>query len=499
MRRLVWFRADLRVRDNTALWHACGGETAADRPDGGVVGVFTICPRQWREEHDWGGAKVGFVLACLRELREALAKLNVPLKIVEVEDFAGVPGALSALAGELGCDELWFNREYELNERRRDEAVTAAFERSGRRVRSFTDQVVLEPGTVRTGEEKYYTVFSPFKKKWIEVYHEGRGAVVVGTPQVQKKIDVAADRVPGEVLGFELSEFRADLWKAGEGHALGRLEAFCERRIHGYHAQRNMPSINGTSTLSPYLAMGVVSPRQCLVAAAEANAAGGVGPDGKKTQAAREGGGVNAEQTSPALWISELIWREFYKHILVGFERVNRHEPFQRRTRAIEWDRDDKKFSAWCQGRTGYPLVDAAMRQLNQTGWMHNRLRMITAMFLTKDLFLDWRLGERYFMQKLVDGDLAANNGGWQWSASTGTDAQPYFRVFNPITQSEQFDPEGEFIRRFVPELKDVGAKDIHDPKKLGKLGLFKRLEYPGPIVDHKAARERAIAAFAGL
>jgi Deoxyribodipyrimidine photolyase len=483
MRTLMWFRADLRVRDNTALSAACEGSRE------GVVAVFTICPKQWKDEHDWGGAKVEFILRCLRDLKDQLGQRHIPLKILVEPTFATVPEALLKLARRTNCGRIVFNREYELNERRRDEAVVRAFEDAGLGAKSFTDNVILEPGTVRTGEGKYYTVFSPFKKRWLEVYHDAGGVRTAPAPEPQKKIEVEADEIPERVEGFELAEGRPDLWKAGEDHAAGRLGAFCRDRIHHYHGQRNQPAINGTSTLSPYLTTGVLGPRQCLLAAARANAEGG----------AEGGDGVNAEQTSPALWISELIWREFYKHILVGFERVNRHEPFQTRTRAIEWEQDDAKFAAWCEGRTGYPLVDAAMRQLHQTGWMHNRLRMITAMFLTKDLFLDWRLGEKYFMQKLVDGDLAANNGGWQWSASTGTDAQPYFRVFNPITQSEQFDPEGGFIRRFVPELKDVPARDIHDPKKLGKLGLFKKLEYPGPIVDHKQSRERAIAAFKEL
>ena len=195
-------------------------------------------------------------------------------------------------------------------------------------------------------------------------------------------------------------------------------------------------------------------------------------------------------------WISELCWRDFYKHILLGFPHVCRHQAFKRETDKLPWSHNEANFQAWCEGRTGFPIVDAAMRQLNETGWMHNRLRMITAMFLTKDLFIDWRLGERYFMQHLIDGDLSANNGGWQWSASTGNDAAPYFRIFNPFLQSKKCDPDGEFIRRFVPELAHLDAKRIHEPHAKG---VDVRLKYPKPIVDHAFARLDTLAYFKAL
>ncbi len=197
-------------------------------------------------------------------------------------------------------------------------------------------------------------------------------------------------------------------------------------------------------------------------------------------------------------WITELIWREFYRHILVGFPRVSRHQPFRLETRRLEWSGNEEHFDAWKEGRTGVPIVDAAMRCLRATGWMHNRLRMITAMHLTKDLFLDWRRGERWFMRNLIDGDLASNNGGWQWSASTGTDAAPYFRIFNPVSQSRKFDPDGAFIRAWVPELRDLAGGEIHDPSSLPELARA-RIDYPAPIVNHTQARERAIAAFKAL
>ena len=239
-----------------------------------------------------------------------------------------------------------------------------------------------------------------------------------------------------------------------------------------------MPSRNGTSLLSPYLAAGVLSPRQCLHAAIDAN-----------------GGTLTGGRPGVQTWISELIWREFFTHVLVGFPHVCRHLPFRRETDRVAWRRDKQLFERWKTGTTGYPIVDAAQRQLLRTGWMHNRLRMVSAMFLSKDLLLDWRLGERHFMRHLIDGDLAANNGGWQWSASTGTDAAPYFRIFNPAAQSKKFDPDGTFIKRFCPELKSVAANAIHDPSRWPE-DLRASLDYPALIVDHAAARCEAIKAF---
>jgi deoxyribodipyrimidine photo-lyase len=224
----------------------------------------------------------------------------------------------------------------------------------------------------------------------------------------------------------------------------------------------------------------VLSPRQCLHAALAANQ-----------------GEFDSGNPGVVTWINELLWREFYKHILVGYPRVSRHRAFRLETEAVPWRHAPQELAAWQEGRTGLPIIDAAMRQLLATGWMHNRLRMIVAMFLTKNLLIDWREGERFFMRHLIDGDLAANNGGWQWSASTGTDAAPYFRIFNPISQSQKFDPDGHFIRQWVPELAGLNKRDIHDPSSLG--GLFAPSGYPRPIVDLSRSRERALAAFKNL
>ncbi len=475
MRGLVWFRNDLRQDDNPALSEACR------RSDNGVVAVYTITPKQW-QQHDWSPVKVEFVRRTLAELSESLAAKNIALRILTVPDFERVPSAIAELAKEHGCDALFYNEEYEVNEDRRDDAVSDLFEDEVGEVFAFTDQCVFKPGTVRTGEGNFYTVFSPFKRAWYKAYEsDPEGVLPIVKPRKLTEMVGEPDRVPETIEGYEDVPGHIDRWSAGERAAQRRLKSFLENRIDTYKQDRDFPADDATSVLSPYLACGSISLGRCVHEAIQWN-------DGK------------LDKGSPGAvhWISELIWREFYKHILVGFPRVSMHRAFKKSTEKLRWNENDEHLNAWKQGRTGVPIVDAAMRQLVQTGWMHNRLRMIAAMFLTKNLFIDWRIGERFFMQHLIDGDLSANNGGWQWSASTGTDAAPYFRIMNPYSQSKKFDPEGEFIRKFVPELAELDAKDIHDPSQFPPIARD-RLDYPAPIVDVKASRMRAIEAFKAL
>jgi len=475
VRGLVWFRNDLRLDDNPALSEAC------NRSDKGVVAVYTITPKQWKE-HDWSPVKVEFVRRTLAELSESLAAKNIALRMLALSDFEPVPKAIVELAKEHGCDAFFYNEEYEVNEDRRDEAVSDLFEDEVGEVFAFTDQCVFKPGSVRTGEGNYYTVFSPFKRAWYKAYESDPESVQpIGKPRKLAEMVGKPDRVPETIDGYKDVPGHIDQWTPGEHAAHRRLNSFLENRIDTYKQDRDFPASDATSVLSPYLACGSISLRRCVHEAVQWN-------DGK------------LDKGSPGAvhWISELIWREFYKHILVGFPRVSMHRAFNTSTEKLSWNENDEHLSAWKEGQTGVPIVDAAMRQLVQTGWMHNRLRMIAAMFLTKNLFIDWRIGERFFMQHLIDGDLAANNGGWQWSASTGTDAAPYFRIMNPYSQSKKFDPEGEFIRSFVPELSELDAKDIHDPSQLPPMARDK-LDYPAPIEDVKASRVRAIEAFKAL
>lgn len=483
MRALVWFRSDLRLHDNTALHHAC---RAAGGPGGqGVVALFIISPGQWRR-HNWAPAKVDLILRTLRHLSAGLAALNIPLLIEHADDLHSVPGIVLATARRHQCTGLHFNREYELDESRRDAAVEAAFARAALRATGHTDQVCFEPGGIRTGEGRFYTVFTSFRKAWIAHHDRTGGLTVHPAPARQEPLGIAPSAVPPHIDGFR-SAIPPDLWPGGESHALARLRAFADTAIHTYKTDRDRPSISGTSRLSPYLAIGAISPRQCLHAAIEANQ--------RWRPAARP-----LEQGSPGIlqWITELLWREFYIHITAGFPRVCMRRAFRPATDRIRWSGAEEHFEAWKAGRTGVPIVDAGMRQLLAEGWMHNRVRMITAMYLTKNLFIDWRRGEEWFMQNLVDGFFASNNGGWQWSASTGTDAAPYFRVFNPVSQSRKFDPAGDYIRRYVPELAGIDGPRIHDPWMLPDLARA-RLDYPQPLVDLSASRARAIGAFQSL
>jgi deoxyribodipyrimidine photo-lyase len=477
MRTLMWFRSDLRTQDNAALTFATKASTR------GVAAVFVISPGEWRT-HDVAAVKLDLMLRSLVVLRASLEKLHIPLLIRTATTAAEIPGLLTTLCAKLDCNALVFNKEYEVNEAARDSRVLTACEEAGLKARSFTDQSIIEPGLLRTGEGRYYTVYSPFKRaayKHIEAHDSLR---LHDAPHVQPEMVCKSDDVPTSVQGW-VSTIDQSLWPAGEHHAAALLREFIAKRGDAYKADRDFPAIDGTSSLSPHLAIGTISPRQCVAAAVEANTKG-------------KGSRLDTGSEGLVHWISEVLWREFYIHILVGFPRVCKHRAFQLSTEQLQWNDNPKHFEAWCNGQTGVPIVDAGMRQLLTTGWMHNRMRMVTAMYLTKNLFIDWRLGEKWFMQHLVDGFLASNNGGWQWSASTGTDAAPYFRIMNPVSQSERFDPKGTYIRRYVPELQNVEGSGIHQPWELPPL-LGTQIEYPRPLVDLSKSRLAAIERFVSL
>lgn len=470
MTALMWFRSDLRADDNTALHHAL-----SDRAN--VAAVFYATPQQWAE-HDMAPAKGEFLWRTLAALRDTLARLNVPLLVRCVPDFAAIETDLIPLARELNCETVFANREYPIDELRRDRAVAAALAAANIGWRCFDDATLLAPGSVRTRQGQPFRVFTPFRRALLELV----GAGEIGCMPIEREARpwFAAPELPA--YPYAASAVDPALWPAGENAAAGRLREFIGRRIDDYARRRDFPSADGTSLLSPYLALGVISVRRCVEAALRASG----GP-------LCASGGEWSGDGGPAVWLNELLWREFYLHVLAQFPQVGMYKPMRPETERVAWRRDEKDFAAWCEGRTGYPLVDAAMRQLAQTGWMHNRLRMVAAMFLSKYLLLDWRLGERHFMRHLIDGDLAANNGGWQWSASTGTDAAPYFRLLSPQRQFERFDAAAQFCRRFVPELRALDASIIAQP---GHPELL-RAGYPAPIVDLKFARERALRAFA--
>ncbi|MBZ0332130.1 deoxyribodipyrimidine photo-lyase [Halomonas sp. ANAO-440] len=464
---LMWFRSDLRVHDNTAL--------AAAARQGPVVAVFLRCLPQW-QRHGHGANKLDFWHRGVSALRRELAGLNIPLLHRDIEAYDQAPTTLLALARETGAQRLHFNREYPLDEQRRDQTVITDFERAGLSARGHHDATAFAPGELLTGNGDYYRVFTPFAKAWHRRLSAER-LTLHDTPPPQSPPAIASDPLPPSPHLGEQPVATED-WPAGAEPAADRLERFLRFRGRHYARQRDIPAIQGTSELSPYLALGMVSHRQCLQAVLGENH-----------------GRLAEGDAGLVAWVNELVWREFYQHVAAGFPRVCQHRAFQRHTEYVAWRNDEAGFRAWCEGRTGYPLVDAAMRQLVQTGWMHNRLRMITAMFLSKHLLIDWRRGESFFLHHLVDGEFCANNGGWQWAASTGTDAAPYFRVFNPTTQSSRFDSEGAFIAKFVPELAALPPKGRLAPSAEQR----QQTHYPPPVVDHKVARLRAIDAFKAL
>ncbi|HBP9138385.1 TPA: deoxyribodipyrimidine photo-lyase [Escherichia coli] len=433
---LVWFRQDLRLHDNLALAAACRNSSAR------VLALYIATPRQW-ETHNMSPRQAELINAQLNGLQIALAEKGIPLLFREVDDFVASVEIVKQVCAENSVTHLFYNYQYEVNERARDVEV----ERALRNVvcEGFDDSVILPPGAVMTGNHEMYKVFTPFKNAWLKRLREGMPECVAA-PKVRSSGSIEPS--PSITLNYPRQSFDT----------------------------AHFPAVEGTSRLSASLATGGLSPRQCLHRLLA-----------EQPQALDGGAG--------SVWLSELIWREFYRHLMTYYPSLCKHRPFIAWTDRVQWQSNPAHLQAWQKGKTGYPIVDAAMRQLNSTGWMHNRLRMITASFLVKDLLIDWREGERYFMSQLIDGDLAANNGGWQWAASTGTDAAPYFRIFNPITQGEKFDREGEFIRRWLPELRDVPGKAVHEPWKWAqKAGV--KLDYPQPIVDHKEARLRTLAAY---
>lgn len=458
---VVWYRNDLRVYDHPGL-------TQAQQTGLPVVAVFIATPKTW-SAHDMAPIKQDLIRRRVTQLRAELAEYGVPLFAVEASVYADCSRVFAALAQQ-GAVEVFAQREYELREQHRDEHVRQQLNGAGCLLTLHESQCIMPPGSILSKTGDPYKVFTPYKKSWLaRLRVTGNHVQPKPQPQVQPCVDLQFPYPP--MLGGDSS---SAAYVVGEREVLEQLREFCRERVADYHNQRDFPAIDGTSRLSAHLAIGVISPQQCLA----------------RLQL-EAGDSLWQEGSGAAIWLSELIWREFYKHLLLVYPNLIKHQPFQAETAQLAWSDNQAWFAAWCEGRTGYPIVDAAMRQLNQTGWMHNRLRMIVASFLVKDLQIDWRWGERYFMQKLIDGDFAANNGGWQWAASTGTDAAPYFRIFNPVTQSEKFDPKGIFLRKYLPELEKLTGKALHWPHPLPM-----SVRYCKPIVDHAKARERTLAMF---
>ncbi|MEZ3499925.1 deoxyribodipyrimidine photo-lyase [Pantoea sp. KPR_PJ] len=464
---LVWLRNDLRIHDNLALNAACRDADAQ------VIALYIATPKQWHQ-HDMAPRQAAFIYESLLELQQSLAERGIVLHTAQCDDFAASLDVLMDVCKKEQVDALFYNYQYELNERKRDAEAEKRLNKADIVCQGFDDSLLLAPGSVQTGDGKMYKVYTPFSKACVRRLHQALPECVAA-PKVRSGGAVKVKkRVPR--FDYPMDDFDRERFPPGETAALKRLRHFARQPVLDYSQQRDTPAVDGTSRLSVYLTTGVLSPRQCLHRVLKEHPRA---LDNEKT----------------FTWLNELIWREFYRHLMVAFPALCRHQPFVEWTRNVDWQRNKAHFDAWKAGKTGYPIVDAAMRQMRELGWMHNRLRMITASFLVKDLLIDWHEGERYFMQNLIDGDLAANNGGWQWAASTGTDPVPYFRIFNPTTQGERFDKQGEFIRQWLPELKEVPDSDIHQPQRWAEKN-HKKLDYPSPIVEHKQARKKTLDAF---
>ncbi len=468
MRSIVWFRKDLRVHDNKAIFEAA--EASYD----GIVGLYIIDADLWTKNHV-AASHVDFVLRGVAQLSETLAKLNIPLLIRQTKNTAEVPEIVLAAAKQVNATDLFVNREYELNETQRDDSVQAFLAQHKIKTHAYHDQMVLEP---RTEHAKSFAIY---KKLWVKSFIQQSGLKLMHPIYEQRDLEIAADPVPTHIEGFK-STVNPKLWPAGETVALKRLDKFIKTILPEYEQNRDIPALDGTSKLSPYLATGMLSPRQCFLAALEANDYRlGMGDPG------------------PVVWLEELMWRDYYKHLIFTVPRLSLHKAYQEETETVQWAFDQAQFDAWKEGKTGYPIVDAGMRQLKAKGWMHPKLRMITATFLTKCLFFDWRLGEDYFMQNLVDGDFAFNNGNWQICASTGVDTAAYFRYFDPIRHSDRYDPDAQFIKKYCTELSDITNYAAHLPHTRAPVQAEKT-KYPHPIIDLKDNREKAVTGFrAGL
>ncbi|KAJ6515767.1 FAD binding domain of DNA photolyase-domain-containing protein [Mycena sanguinolenta] len=527
---VFWMRmGDLRsFTDNRALSLASAHAKKTDVP---LVVLFILSPQDYKA-HDRSPRRIDFTLRNLALIKTSLGKKHIPLHTITEPTRRAIPQVVLSFLEDFGASAIYANIEYEVDELRRDTQICKAAQAKGISAIFAHDKCVVEPGAVLTKENKTYAVYTPYQKSWLKTLNANIPHFLENCPEPQpnsesvhtmpKFKELFDSPVPESVLGFELDPAdRAKMervWPAGEDSAderflhtksrssqlaavdplaAGAVDSAKHSRIAIYDAERDRADKDTTSRLSPYLAAGVISARSCIRATMP-NTQNGT----KKVDGGR--------------WVQEIAWRDFYVCILAGYPRVSMGRPFYEKTADIVWEgpalegaygeeqgRSNPKaelplatvesnIEKWKSGLTGYPIVDAGMRCLNEMGYLHNRARMICAMFLVKDLMVDWRIGEKYFMEKLIDGDLASNNGGWQWCASTGVDSCPYFRIFNPYNQSSKADPTGEFIRHFVPELRSVRGPDLHNPSA----SVADKLGYPRPIVKHEESRARAMRRF---
>ncbi|TSB45452.1 cryptochrome/photolyase family protein [Alkalicoccobacillus porphyridii] len=464
---VIWFRRDLRLHDHTALSKALESLTDEDQ----VVGLFYIQPglnQTFTPRHD-------YYYETLMKHVENCEEVGFPIHFIT----GSLEEAFNQVVNQLpDVDQVYFNVDEAGAGAKRDQKVVDFFEEKSIPIFPCVDHTIHGANEVKKPDEQHYKVFSSYYKQWLK-QDKPRLQHVDLNKLKHHALDIRDQFKRGQNAYDKLMEQKTGKWQyAGEKHGLKRLEDFAESKVDDYQKKRDFPALSATSMLSPYLRTGAVSARTVY-------------------HWIEDEKGDRSQTQGMETFVQELAWRDFYNMIYKQYPK-SKDEELIEKYRGMDWGDDQQLLEAWKEGRTGFPLIDAAIKQLHQIGWMHNRLRMAVASFLTKDLLIDWREGERYFEECLIDYEAASNIGGWQWASSTGTDAAPYFRIFNPTRQSERFDPEGTFIKKYLPELKDVPKKYIHSPETMPdeiqkEAGCVIGKDYPKPIVDHKLQRKKAL------
>jgi len=463
---LIWLRRDLRLYDNAALFHALKNSNQVY-----VVFIFdTHILNKLKNKQD---RRIEFIHSSLSEIKEGLNRQDSDL-IVEM----GEPESLiPKLISKYKCDSLYINRDYEKYAHDRDNLIIKLLAKNQINTYTFKDQVLFEKDEILTQSNKPYTVFTPYKNNHLKKLAE-EGIHLYDCDMYKSNFaKFSYKSIPTlEELQFEKTNLEDFNIPSGTSGGKKLLEKF-NNNIKYYSSNRNYPFIRGVSYLSVHNRFGTLSIRHLAKMA------------------------IEADNDGSATWLSELIWRDFYFQIVANFPHVSENKSFKPQFENLQFENDINKFEAWKNGLTGFPIIDAAMKQINQTGYMHNRLRMIVSSFLVKDLLIDWRWGEQYFQDNLIDFDFSANNGGWQWAASTGCDSQPYFRIFNPTLQSEKFDKDGSFIKKYLPQLESLSPKQIHEPwihfeKNQDTFPIKLGEDYPFPIIKHSEQRDKALAMY---
>jgi deoxyribodipyrimidine photo-lyase len=473
MVKVFWFRKDLRINDNRALYHFINSIGPEDKF------IFLYIKDNNNSNH-FGEKRISFLYESLKYLQKTLEVNNFNLYIYNGNSI----DCIKFIVSKFGPIELFSNKQIEPYSISRDTEIREFLNSKKSDLNQFSDSTLFQPGEVLKEDKTPYTIFTPFRKKCELLlnkshYTKSESDISVLNPRNNIFLQNSFDYTK-EYLNLE----KSPIFRGGRDEGIRLLGEFMVNGITDYHTYRNYPYKNGTSRISPHIHFGTISIREIYRNTIEKS-------------------DITPEKTGINTWVNELFWREFYNNITYHFPKVVKTS-FKEKYDKVRWNTNLSLFNYWREGRTGFPIVDAGMRQLKEEGWMHNRVRMITAMFLTKDLLIDWRLGEKHFAENLVDFDFSSNNGGWQWCASTGCDAQPYFRIFNPYLQSRKFDAEGDYIRKYVKELRKVPSKLIHKPDDMSseeqqRFGAKIGKDYPMPVVNHQLSKEYAITQFSNI